>query len=196
MCPARFAHTKPCLEERPDLRGKITLNFLTESVFDDVRASDFTQADVLMLDTMNQQMLDRFNEKFKTDLIASVKSHGKAFAIGEGLLPKDHYTELGALWDDRAREYWANSGYVNQLSLMKYALQQAGVTGLTFRRPSPVWISVITTRMARPAKYSRTGTHSMPGGSRMVRKRTVRRALPLASTNPLTIPVRPICSMR
>ena len=59
--PAPSKAYKALLEERPDLRGQVTLTFLTESVFDDAKPADVTGADVLVLDIMNQQMLDRFN---------------------------------------------------------------------------------------------------------------------------------------
>ena len=55
---------------------------------------------------------------------------GKVFAIGEGLLPKETYIKQGALWDDRARAYWAHMGFSNQVGLLKYALTQAGYQGL------------------------------------------------------------------
>ena len=43
-------------------------------MFDDVKPADVTGADVLVLDIMNQQMLDRFNTTHKIDLIASVRA--------------------------------------------------------------------------------------------------------------------------
>ena len=48
---------KALLEERPDLCGQVTLTFLTESLFDEVKPAELTGADVLVLDIMNQQML-------------------------------------------------------------------------------------------------------------------------------------------
>src|SRR5689334_10168240 len=48
---------KALLKERPDLRGKVTLSFLTESTMTDVPVGDLSRANVLMLDTMNQQLL-------------------------------------------------------------------------------------------------------------------------------------------
>src|SRR4051812_22441974 len=59
---------KSVLEDRRDLRGRVALTFLTESVFDDVKPADLTAADVLVLDIMNQQMLDRFNATHKIDV--------------------------------------------------------------------------------------------------------------------------------
>ena len=53
---------------------------------------------MLLLDTMNQQMLERFNTEHKIDLIAMVRDRpGRVFAIGEGLLPKETYIKQGAL---------------------------------------------------------------------------------------------------
>jgi cobaltochelatase CobN len=128
---------KALLAERPDLRGQVTLSLLSESVFDDVRPADLTSADVLVLDVMNQQMLDRFNVAHDIDLIAAVRAHGKVLAVGEGLMPKERYIEQGAVWDDRARAFWANMGYANQLALMQYALGMAGVAGMPEMTPQP-----------------------------------------------------------
>ncbi len=135
--PATMQAYKTLLDEQPQLRGKVSLSFLTESVFDDAKVADLTGADVLVLDTMNQQMLDRFDASHKVDVIKAVKRHGKVLAVGEGLLPKDHYLELGTVWDEKARAFWANSGTANQLALMKFTLSQAGVKGLTIPDPQP-----------------------------------------------------------
>ena len=135
--PGTVQAYKALLEERPDLRGKISLTFLTESVFDEAKASELASADVLVLDTMNQQMLDRFNAAHKIDLIGSVQRRGKVFAVGEGLLPKEHYIELGTVWNEKARAFWANSGSANQLGLMKLVLGEAGVRGLSVPDPQP-----------------------------------------------------------
>jgi cobaltochelatase CobN len=86
---------KTLLAERPDLRGNVSISFLTESVFEDTKPFELTGADVLVLDIMNQQLLDRFNAAHKTDLIAAVRRRGTVFSVGEGLLPKEHYIEQG-----------------------------------------------------------------------------------------------------
>src|SRR6185295_8873083 len=82
---------KALLHERPDLRGQVTISFLTESVFDDTKPADVSGADVLVLDIMNQQMLDRFNAAHTIDVIDSVRRRGTVFSVGEGLLGKEHY---------------------------------------------------------------------------------------------------------
>lgn len=135
--PGTLKAFKALLEERPDLRGRVTLTFLTESIFNDVAARDLARADVLVLDIMNQQMLERFNATHKIDLVGAVGQRGKVLAVGEGLLPKEFYTDQGASWDDRARAFWAHMGFANQLALMKYALAQAGVQGFTIPDPQP-----------------------------------------------------------
>lgn len=135
--PGTLKAFKALLEERPDLRGRVTLTFLTESIFNDVAPRDLARADVLVLDIMNQQMLERFNATHKTDLVGVVRQRGKVLAVGEGLLPKEFYTDQGAMWDDRARAFWAHMGFANQLALMKYALAQAGVQGFTIPDPQP-----------------------------------------------------------
>ncbi|MEO8256290.1 MAG: cobaltochelatase subunit CobN [Acidobacteriota bacterium] len=125
------------LQERPDLRNRVTLRFLTESVFDDVAPADLTGANLLVLDIMNQQMLDRYNTTHKIDLLASVRAHGGVIAVGEGLVPKETYTSQGAMWDDHARALWGYSGFANQVGLLKFALTQAGVAGLTVPEAQP-----------------------------------------------------------
>ncbi len=128
---------KALLTERPDLRGQVSITFLTESVFDDAKPDSLTGVDVLVLDIMNQQMLDRFNAAHKVDLIASVRGHGKVVAVGEGLLPKENYLTQGCIWDERPRAYWAHGGPSNQIGLVKYVLEQAGVRGLSLPEPQP-----------------------------------------------------------
>ena len=124
------------LAEHPELREQVRIHFITESVFNEVDVEAVVSADVLVLDIMNQQMLDRFNEKHGTDLIKAISADGDVVAVGLGLLPKEHYIELGATWDHRAQAYWQNSGAANHLGLMKTALTLAGVSGL--RLPDPV----------------------------------------------------------
>lgn len=125
------------LVERPDLRGQVTLSYLAESVFDEADPRAVVTADVLVLDTMNEQMLERFNQKHGADLIADVRRHGTVLAVGEGLLPKERYIDKGALWDARARAYWTHAGAANQLALLKYALTKAGIAGLNIPDPEP-----------------------------------------------------------
>ena len=128
---------KAVLDERPDLRGRVSLSFLTESLFEDVKPADLTGVDVLMLDIMNQQMLDRFNKAHHVDVIASVATRGKVIAIGAGLAPKESYTDQGAVWDERARALWEHSGFANQIGLVKYALTAARIAGLTIPDAQP-----------------------------------------------------------
>ncbi len=105
---------------------------------------------------MNQQMLDRFNATHKIDLIASVRAHGKVIAVGEGLLPKETYTNQGAVWDDRARALWGHSGFANQVGLLKFALTQAGVTGSRCPSRNRVSTSATTIPTARPGQVFAT----------------------------------------
>ncbi len=135
--PGTLKAYKALLEERPDLRGRLTLTFLTESVFEDTKPEDLAGSKVLVLDMMNQQLLDRFNTKFNVNLIDSIKKRGTVLAVGEGLLPKDKYVEMGAVLDPRAASYWEHSGFENQLSLMKAALVRAGVPGLKLPDAQP-----------------------------------------------------------
>jgi cobaltochelatase CobN len=136
--PGTLKAFKALLLERPDLRDQVALTFLSESVLPDVNLDQVKNTDVLLLDTMNQQLLERFNAEKKIDLVATVRDRrGKVFAIGEGLLPKETYTKQGVIWDEQARAYWAHMGFSNQVGLMKYALTQAGIRGLTLPAPQP-----------------------------------------------------------
>ena len=128
---------KALLAEHPDLADRVSLSFLTESMFDDVTAADMTGTDVLVFDVMNQQMLDRFNATHDVDLIGAVSNRGLVYAVGEGLMPRDGYVSQGAVWDEKARAFWANWGLDNQLGLMKQALSAVGVAGLTVPDPQP-----------------------------------------------------------
>ena len=69
--PGTLKAFKALLQERPDLRGKVQLAFVTESVLSDVRPDELKATDVLLLDTMNQQLLERVNANNKIDLIGT-----------------------------------------------------------------------------------------------------------------------------
>src|SRR5678816_4424059 len=136
--PGTLKAFKSLLQERPDLKGRVALSFLTESVMSDVKVDQISRANVLILDTMNQQMLERFNATQRIDLIAQVRGGpGKVFAVVGCLLPNENYLKQGVIFDDRARTHWAHMGYSNQVGLLKYALTQAGVTGLSLPTPQP-----------------------------------------------------------
>jgi cobaltochelatase CobN len=136
--PSTLKAYKAVLKERPDLRDRVSFTFLTESMFDEVKASDMASADVLVFDTMNEQMLQRFNTKNKFDLIAGVRKQGRpVFAVGEGLLPKETYTKAGATFDETARAFWQHGGFNNQLGLLKLVLSRAGIKGLQVPKPEP-----------------------------------------------------------
>ena len=135
--PGMLAAYKALLEERPDLRERVVVEFLTESLFDEVEPGALLETDVLVFDVMNQQMLERFNTTHGVDLIERISGQGLVFAVGEGLLPREQYVEQGMVWDDRARAFWANWGLANQLGLMKQALSAAGIADLTVPDPQP-----------------------------------------------------------
>ena len=120
------------LEEHPELRDRVALTLLSESIYDDVQPSDLTSADVLVYDVMNEQMLARYNGEHGVDLMASI---GQVLCVGEGLMPREQYLEQGCVWDDRARAFWAHSGSANRVALMKLALSRAGVPGLNVPDP-------------------------------------------------------------
>jgi cobaltochelatase CobN len=137
LMPVTLEAYKKLLEEHPELRNRVDVKFLTESVFDEVDPKAVEEADVLVLDVMNQQMVDRFNTTHDTNLVAGVREHGKVIGVGEGLLPKESYVQQGVVWDDRARALFAQSGPENQLGLLKLALGAAGVAGLAVPDPTP-----------------------------------------------------------
>ena len=128
---------KVLLSEHPELADRVSVSFLTESMFDDVTVGDMTGTDILVFDVMNQQMLERFNTTHGVDLITAVSSRGLVYAVGQGLMPRESYISQGVVWDDRARAFWANWGLENQVGLMKQALSAAGVAGLTVPDPQP-----------------------------------------------------------
>ena len=135
--PGMLAAYKALLEERPDLRERVLVEFVTESLFDEVDPGAVLETDVLVFDVMNEQMLERFNTTNNVDLIERISGQGIVFAVGEGLLPREEYIARGAVWDDRARAFWANWGLANQLGLLKQTLSAAGVAGLTVPDPQP-----------------------------------------------------------
>ncbi len=122
------------LEVNPELEGRVKLQFLTESFFNTADPAAIAGSDILVLDMMNQQMLDRFDQAHGTDLIQDI---GTVLAVGVGIQPLEYYTDQGALWDERAMAYWQAGGQLNQLSLMQFALSQAGIEGLTIADPEP-----------------------------------------------------------
>ena len=126
---------KILLAEHPDLADRVSVTFLTESMFNDVTVDEMTSTDVLVFDIMNQQMLERFNTTHGVDLITAVSGRGLVYAVGQGLMPRDSYISQGAVWDERARAFWTNWGLGNQIGLMKQALSAAGVAGLTVPDP-------------------------------------------------------------
>ena len=125
------------LQQNPQLQGRVSLQFLTESFFDEADPAVLSSSDVLVLDMMNQSILDRFNTAHDIDLIDEITTQGEVIAVGAGVQPLEYFTDQGAVWDETALAYWQNSGPQNQLSLMMFSLQQAGVTGLNFPPPQP-----------------------------------------------------------
>ena len=92
---------------------------------------------MLVFDIMNQQLLERFDSEHGLDLLAQVNAGGSVLAVGEGLLPREHYTDRGCLWDSRARAYWAHAGPRNQRALLEQALSVAGIAGVDLPEPEP-----------------------------------------------------------
>ena len=133
--PVTLQAFKTLIEEEPRLRGEVDLVFVTESTITGLEPAEVLRSDVLVLDMMNQQLLDRFNEEHGVDLIAGVDEHGAVIAVGVGIAPKETYIEKGAIFDARAQAYWQHSGAANQLGLIKYALSVAGEAAMTLPEP-------------------------------------------------------------
>jgi cobaltochelatase CobN len=133
--PGTLAAFQSLLAERPDLRGRIELSLLVESTLADPSADQVRSSSVLVFDTMNEQMLAKWNAEHKTDLLAEVAKHGTILGVGEGLQPKESYAKYPVIFDQRAHDYWQHAGPQNQLALMKLALSRAGITG--FNLPVP-----------------------------------------------------------
>ena len=95
--PGMLAAYKALLEERPDLRDRVTVEFLTESLFDQVEPGALLETDVLVFDVMNQQMLERFNTTHDVDLIEQISGQGLVLGVGVGLLPREQYVEQGVV---------------------------------------------------------------------------------------------------
>ena len=130
-----LAAYRQLLAEHPRLQGQITMSFLTESFFDDIDPAALRRSDILVLDMMNQAMLDRFDETYGGNLISDISSRGQVLAVGSGLQPADYFIQQGAEINDTANAYWQHGGQENQLSLLKFALREAGVEGLNIPPP-------------------------------------------------------------
>src|ERR1700754_2630284 len=133
--PGTLAAYEALLKERPDLKGRVDLEFLTESTEAEVDPAKLRGSRVLVFDTMNEQMLGKWDADHKADLLAEVARRGTVLGVGEGLLPTETYRTKGVVFDERARAYFAHAGPNNQLALMKLALMKAGVA--TFVLPAP-----------------------------------------------------------
>lgn len=135
--PGTLAAYRQLIEQRPDLKDRIELLILTESSVEDTPADKVGQADVLVFDVMNQQMLDQFDAANGVDLLRSISADGVVLGVGEGLQGEEHYRELGVTWDARARAYWEHSGPQNQLALLQLALDRVGIAGFDLPEPEP-----------------------------------------------------------
>lgn len=135
--PVTLQAFKQLLAEHPELRDRVRVSFLTESMAADQDPQAIIDSDVLVLDMMNQQMLDQFNASNDVDLIGRISEGGTVIAVGIGVKPAESYIEQGAIFDERAQAFWQNSGAANHLGLIKFALGAAGVGGLEVPEPVP-----------------------------------------------------------
>lgn len=135
--PVTLEAFKEVLGERPELRGKVGLSFLTESTQPRVTRDELEAIDVLVVDAMNEQLLAQLNAEHGVDLVADVAARGTALVVGVGLSPTETFTAQGAAFDERAHAYWQHSGLANQIGLVKYALDAAGVASFELPEPQP-----------------------------------------------------------
>ena len=133
--PGTLTAFNQLIQERPDLKGKVELSFLTESTQDEVTSAQLRSSKVLVFDTMNEQMLAKWDTDHKADLISEVAKRGVVLGVGQGLLPTDTYTKKGVVFDDKARAYFEHAGPSNTLNLMKFALMKAGVAKFDVSAP-------------------------------------------------------------
>lgn len=123
------------LAERPDLNGRIELNLISEGSVAEVDVSRLLASDVLVFDTMNEQMLAGIETRYGIDVLATIAGHGTVLGVGESLSPPAMFMARGVVFDPVAHAYWTHAGASNQLSLMKLALSRAGIEGLDLPAP-------------------------------------------------------------
>ncbi|QKS01191.1 cobaltochelatase subunit CobN [Sphingomonas sp. CL5.1] len=135
--PGTLAAYHRLMAERPDLKGLVDLQLLTETTFDETAPERIGASDVLIYDVMNEQLMRRYRAERKVDLVAAVRARGTVLGVGQGLQGEEAYAAQGIVWDKRARAYWEHGGPQNQLALMELALARAGIPGFTLPDPQP-----------------------------------------------------------
>ena len=135
--PGILSAWRAVVNERPDLRDRVAVTLLTESLLDEVDPEDVLASDVLIVNTLDHLALERFDEEHGVDLIGRVAANGLVLPVDDGLLPREHYVALGATWDERAREFWRHAGVANQAGLLKHVLSAAGIPDLSAADPRP-----------------------------------------------------------
>ena len=135
--PGILSAWQAVLDERPELRERVSVTLVTESLFDDIDPEEVLRSDVLVLHVHDAHTLERFDATHDVDLVERITGRGLVLGVGEGLQPREHYVERGVAWDRRARAFWEHSGFANQVGLLKYVLSAAGVPGLDVPEPRP-----------------------------------------------------------
>ena len=135
--PSILGAWRSLLDERPDIRDRVTVTLLTESLLDVVDPQAVLASDILIFNTLDQETLTRFEEEHDVDLVRQIARRGLVLAVDEGAHAPEHYVGLGAAWDKRARAFWQHSGVANQSGLLKYVLSGAGIPGLAVPDPEP-----------------------------------------------------------
>ena len=135
--PGILSAWRAVLDERPELRERVSVSLVTESLLDLVDPEEVLRSDVLVLHVHDAHTLERFDATYDVDLVERITGQGLVLGVGEGLQPREHYVERGVAWDLRARAFWEHSGFANQVGLLKYVLSAAGVPGLDVPEPQP-----------------------------------------------------------
>ena len=134
--PSIMSAWRSLLDERPDIRDRVAVTLLTESLLDVVDPQAVLATDVLILNTLDQETLARFEEAHDVDLVRHVARRGLVLAVDEGPHTREHYVDLGAAWDERARAFWRHSSVANQSGLLKHVLSGRGIPGLAVPDPA------------------------------------------------------------
>ena len=134
--PSILSAWRSLLDERPDIRDRVRVTLLTESLLDVVDPQAVLASDVLIFNTLDQETPARFEEAHDVDLVRHVARRGLVLAVDEGPHTREHYVDLGAAWDERARAFWRHSSVANQSGLLKYVLSGRGIPGLAVPDPA------------------------------------------------------------
>ena len=212
--PGTLKAYKALLQERPDLRGQVQLTLPHRVDLSDVqrrradggrraRAGHHEPADARPLQRRAQDRSDR----------ARARRAARCSRSAKGCCRRRPTRSRARSGTTAPARYWAHSGFANQVGLLKFALTQAGVTGLHgARAAAEPRLRLLLPGLAGPRTgLQRDSRDAGDGRSDSVfatwdefdawRQTTAssgpaRRASPSASTSRPTTAARPSCSTR